>query len=178
MLSEFVNLAWLGYFWPKRWRRRGSDAKGVFVCSISELQNFEYRKVHLVGVWDHAHTILIGPKSRDNTKGYHIITPLFRPNNSSTILVNRGFVSADIVKAHPEWLAQERGEVQVMGLLRSSQEKNTFTPENNPEKGEWYWVDVEAIAERAGGLEYGVQPVYIESTFGKNHALTCCEKES
>lgn len=44
--------------------------------------------------------------------------------------------------------------------------RNSFTPENNPEKGEWYWVDVNAIAAYAGGVERGVQPVYVEAVFG------------
>ncbi len=54
-----------------------------------------------------------------------------------------------------------------MGLLTQGQEKPQFMPENKPEKGEWYWVDVNALAAaHAGGAGTGIQPVLIEALFG------------
>lgn len=103
-------------------------------------------------------------------KGYHIITPLIRFDDASTILVNRGFVSAEQCKSI-DVLSKEKGPVQLEGLLRTSQVRNSFTPDNIPEKGEWYWVDVNALAEHAGGSSRGVQPVYIEATFGSYISL-------
>lgn len=134
--------------------------------SIVELPNFEYRKVLLTGVWDHTHSFLLGPKSRENVPGYNLITPLIRPSGSSAILVNRGFVSSDLIKSHPDLLTKESGVTDALGLLRSSQVKNRFTPDNKPENGEWYWADVDAMAEYAGGEAAGVQPVYVEAVFG------------
>ncbi len=51
-------------------------------------------------------------------------------------------------------------------MLRTSQPRNYFTPDNHPEKGEWFWVDVDAIAQYAGGEAANVQPVYVEEIFG------------
>lgn len=121
--------------------------------------------MQLTGIWDHSHSILLGPKTRENVQGYQIITPLIRPDGGSTVLVNRGFVSTDILK-NPAALANETGVVELVGLLRVSQVKNNFTPDNIPEKGEWYWADVNAMANYAGGEQRGVQPVYIEAIFG------------
>ncbi|KAF8323278.1 hypothetical protein DL93DRAFT_2050143 [Clavulina sp. PMI_390] len=137
--------------------------------NIIELPNFEYRKVLVSGVWDHAHSILLGPKSRENVQGYNIITPLVRSDGASTILVNRGFVSSELIK-NPAALAKHTGVVEVLGLLRCSQVKNSFTPDNKPGKGEWYWADVEAIANFAGGEANGVQPVYVEAIFDGDSA--------
>lgn len=134
--------------------------------SLVELPNFEYRRVQLSGVWDHAHSILLGPKTRENLKGYNLITPLVRFDGGSTVLINRGFVSEDTVKTNPAVLSKDKDKVLVEGLLRTSQLRNSFTPDNSPEKGEWYWADVSAMANYAGGEEQGVQPVYIESIFG------------
>lgn len=138
--------------------------------NLVELPNFEYRRVQLSGVWDHAHSILLGPKTRENLKGYNLITPLVRFDGGSTVLINRGFVSEDTVKKNPGVLSKDTSTVHVEGLLRTSQLRNSFTPDNNPEKGEWYWADVNAMANYAGGEEQGVQPVYIESIFDGNPA--------
>jgi surfeit locus 1 family protein len=138
--------------------------------SIIEVPNFEYRKVQLAGVWDHTRSMLLGPKTYENVKGYQVVTPLVRFDGGSTVLVNRGFVSSEALK-NLNVLTKETGPVQLVGLLRASQAQNTFTPENRPEKGEWYWADVPAMAEYAGAEARGVQPVYIEAIFGRQQRL-------
>ena len=51
-------------------------------------------------------------------------------------------------------------------MLRTAQKRNRFTPDNHPEKNEWYWIDVETMAECAGGEKANVQPVFVEEIFG------------
>lgn len=72
----------------------------------------------------------------------------------------------EIVRNNPSVLAKDTGKVEVLGMLRASQERNSFTPDNLPEKGQWYWADVDAMAQYAGGADVGVQPVYIDAVFG------------
>lgn len=51
----------------------------------------------------------------------------------------------------------------VEGLLRSGEQKaSSFVPENNPEKNEWYSLDLEAMANQSGA-----QPVVVEMILGK-----------
>lgn len=118
----------------------------------------------MLGKWDHKHSILVGPRVRDGTPGYHLITPLIR-SDGSTVLVDRGFISQDFANAakRPQ---DEDGEVEVTGMLRMSQVRNSFTPDNHPEKGEWFWADVDALVEYAGGEKAGVQAVFVEELFG------------
>ena len=59
----------------------------------------------------------------------------------------------------PDGLPQ--GVVTVEGLLREPWKKNMFTPENRPEKGEFYFPDVVPMA----GLT-GSQAVWVEETMG------------
>ncbi|KAI0931688.1 hypothetical protein AcW2_000527 [Taiwanofungus camphoratus] len=92
--------------------------------------------------------------------------PLIRADGS-TVLVDRGFVSKEM--ANDAKRRQEDGEVEILGLLRTSHVRNSFTPDNNPQKGEWYWTDVDAMAEYAGGERSGVQPVFVEEIF-EGHA--------
>jgi len=130
----------------------------------STLSDFTYRKFIAEGRWDYAHTVLIGPRVRDGTKGFHVITPLIRKGRS-TILVDRGFVSDEFGEL-TNWRKGEDVEpALVLGMLRTSQPRNYFTPDNHPEKGEWFWVDVDAIAQYAGGEAANVQPLYVEEIF-------------
>ncbi|THH09605.1 hypothetical protein EW145_g1898 [Phellinidium pouzarii] len=133
--------------------------------NIDALSDFAFRKVRVKGRWDHAHTILIGPRVRDGTKGVNVISPLVR-TDGSTVLVDRGFVSDEHINDQ-QWRnsTQDSEEVEVLGMLRMSQKRNHFTPDNHPEKGEWYWVDVDALAENAGGKAAEVQPVFVEAIF-------------
>ena len=127
------------------------------------------------GMWDYAHTIIVGPRTRDGTAGYHVITPLVR-SNGTTVLVDRGFVSKDAIEKFTK-AADTSEEVFVQGMLRVSQVRNSFTPDNHPEKGEWYWIDADAMAEYAGGEKANVQPVLVEEIFGTHSVrftVVCC----
>ncbi|KAG6911618.1 hypothetical protein DXG01_011921 [Tephrocybe rancida] len=128
--------------------------------NMSVIPEFVYRKVSLKGRWDHARTILLIPRVRDGVHGAHVVTPLIR-ENGSTVLVDRGFVSNDFISN----FQNEDGEVEIVGMLRTSQPRNSFTPDNKPEEGKWYWTDVDAMAEHAGGQQAGVQPVFVEQIF-------------
>jgi len=45
-------------------------------------------------------------------------------------------------------------------------EKNLFTPDNIPEKGEWYFFDLPKLTQWFGGEEKNIQPVFLEEVFG------------
>ncbi|KAF8203020.1 mitochondrial protein required for respiration [Pholiota molesta] len=134
--------------------------------NLSVIPEFVFRKVLITGRYDHAHTMLLSPRVREGVHGVHVVTPLVR-ENGSTILVDRGFVSNDFVSSINS--EEEMGEVEVLGMLRTSQPRNTFTPNNEPEKGLWYWTDVDKMAEYAGGEPANVQPVFVEQIF-EGHA--------
>ncbi|KAH7886146.1 SURF1 family-domain-containing protein [Phlebopus sp. FC_14] len=129
--------------------------------NVSVIPNFVYRRVLLRGRWDHAHTMLLGPRVREGSHGYHVITPLVR-SDGSTVLVDRGFIAKDFAETYDR---SEEAEVEVQGMLRTSHRRNSFTPDNRPVEGAWYWADIDAMAEYAGGEASGVQPVFIEQIF-------------
>jgi surfeit locus 1 family protein len=108
--------------------------------------------------------MLLGPRVLDGINGFHLITPLVRPNGS-TVLVDRGFISEH--NATKKKYPTPDGSVEVYGMLRESQARNNFTPDNDPAKGEWYWADVTAMAEYARGESSNVQPVLVEEIFGE-----------
>ncbi|KOS21906.1 Cytochrome oxidase assembly protein shy1 [Escovopsis weberi] len=123
------------------------------------IHDFDYRRVLATGRLRHDQEMLIGPRMRDGQDGFMVITPLERAGGASTILVNRGWIS----KRHraqatrPDSLPA--GTVTIEGLLREPWKKNMFTPENRPDKGEFYFPDVKQMAELTGS-----QPVWVEAT--------------
>jgi surfeit locus 1 family protein len=132
--------------------------------SLSVIPDFVFRRVLLKGRWDHAHSMLLEPRVREGVHGAHVVTPLIR-EDGSTVLVDRGFISKEIsiLSAYQ----REGGEVEVLGMLRTSQSRNSFTPDNHPDEGVWHWTDVDAMANYAGGERAGVQPVFVEQIFGE-----------
>jgi surfeit locus 1 family protein len=83
--------------------------------------------------------------------------------------VNRGFIS-NTVADEGTWSRPEN-DVEVVGMIRVSQPRNYFTPDNHPEEGMWYWTDVDAMAQYAGGEQANVQPVFVEQIYGKQKEL-------
>ncbi|MBW0581974.1 hypothetical protein O181_121689, partial [Austropuccinia psidii MF-1] len=57
---------------------------------------FEYRKVKLIGRFDHSQGILIQSRTRDSELEYHVITLFYRDDGGDSILVNRGFIKREI----------------------------------------------------------------------------------
>lgn len=138
--------------------------------SLSVIPEFVYRRVVLEGKWDKEHAMIFTPRVREGAHGVNVVMPLVR-ENGSTILVDRGFVSKEQLSSGA--LFQEDGLVEIIGMLRISQKRNSFTPDNQPENGKWYWTDVEAMANYAGGEKAGVQPVFVEQIFGMYYAESC-----
>jgi hypothetical protein len=40
--------------------------------------------------------------------------------------------------------------VRVEGIVRASEPRGSFVPDNDPAAGQWFWVDVPALAKAAG----------------------------
>ena len=91
--------------------------------------------------------------------GYWVMTPL-RTDAGWTVLVNRGFVSADARDRAARRAGEPEGRVAVAGLLRISEPGGGFLHSNDPARDRWYSRDVAAIAA-ARGLG-PVAPYYID----------------
>lgn len=127
------------------------------------IKEFDYRRVHARGRFLHDKEMLIGPRIRDGQNGYFVVTPLEREGAASTVLVNRGWIPKKFKrKEDRDKEALPQGDVVVEGLLREPWAKNFFTPDNNPEKKEFYFPDVGQMAEVSGS-----EPVWVEETMGE-----------
>ncbi|KAI1366635.1 SURF1 family-domain-containing protein [Xylaria arbuscula] len=138
------------------------------------IHDFDFRRVVARGRYRHDLEMLVGPRMRDGEDGYMVITPLEREEEevdnrsgvkgkgkgTTTVLVNRGWVAKKFRRQRDRGPgALPTGEVVVEGLLREPWKKNMFTPENRPDKGEFYFPDVKQMAELTGS-----QAVWVEQT--------------
>lgn len=145
------------------------------------IPEFDYRRIVATGEFRHDQEMLIGPRMHEGEEGYIVITPLERKtatttttttttteqsendDSKNTVLINRGWISKKFKNQSDRPEGVPRGEVVVEGLLREPIKKNYFTPDNRPDKGEFYFPDVQQMAELTGS-----QPVLIEETMGKS----------
>ncbi|KAI5812649.1 COX1 assembly protein-like protein Shy1 [Pyronema omphalodes] len=123
------------------------------------IEEFDYRRVVATGRFRHDQEMLVGPRLREGENGFQVVTPLERENGAK-ILVNRGWISKK-KKDHRDRDSEAlpEGEVTVEGLLRAPWKKNMFTPENRPEINEFYFPDIDQMAQLVQA-----QPVWIEET--------------
>ena len=80
--------------------------------------------------------------------GWWVLTP-FDTDRGFTVLVNRGFIPADMAMPAPP-----AGPQRIGGLLRVTEPGGAFLRSNDPAHGRWYSRDVAAIAaaQRLGAV--------------------------
>ncbi|CAB4490115.1 uncharacterized protein OCT59_022897 [Rhizophagus irregularis] len=123
---------------------------------LDVLKDYLYRRVKTSGKFLHDQELYLGPRTFKNKLGYYVITPLER-ENGTTILVKRGWIPREKIDPSTRPVGQIQGKVSVEGLLKGSEKKTWFVPENNPEKNQWYWLDVDTMAQITGS-----QPILVE----------------
>lgn len=98
-------------------------------------------------------------RTRRGNVGFQLITPL-EQEDGRIILVNRGWVPTDFREpdTRPESLID--GPVRVTGILRMPAEKHWAQPDNDPLKNQWFYVDVNHMAEDTGAEL--ASPYYLE----------------
>jgi surfeit locus 1 family protein len=90
--------------------------------------------------------------------GYQVLNAL-QLDTGGIVLVDRGFAPL-AWKDGGLRTPPSSGEVEVTGLLRPPEERNTFTPADQPDKGLWFTRDPAAVATKLGLSE--VAPFVID----------------
>ena len=132
--------------------------------------DFDYRRIVAHGTFRHEQEMLVGPRIREGVAGYLVITPFEIVSRdgkeTATILVNRGWISREqrSQRSRARYAGGlPRGLVRVEGMLRAPWKRNFFTPDSRPDKGEFYFPDVNEMAALTNSL-----PVWVEATMGES----------
>lgn len=106
----------------------------------------EYRRLFLEGWFLHDQEAHLLGRTHSGQVVYHIMTPLLL-ESGSIILVDRGWVPA-IISAKDPNIQRPEGVVKVDAYIKTKTSQNFFTPQNNYEKKELYFVDPVEFAQR------------------------------
>ncbi|KAL4122605.1 hypothetical protein QTP88_014902 [Uroleucon formosanum] len=127
-----------------------------------ELKSLEYRRVKVVGEFDHSKELYLGPRScltdggaensnglfSGSTKsGYYVITPFKLSNKPYTILVNRGWVSMKNKNPVSRSSGQVAGEIELEGVVRLTEPRPQFVSKNVADSRFWAYRDLEAMSK-------------------------------
>ncbi|XP_018417568.1 PREDICTED: surfeit locus protein 1 [Nanorana parkeri] len=141
----------------------------------TELEKLEYRPVKVRGHFDHSKELYLQPRTlmdpekeaqeagqitSNTNSGAHVVTPFYCTDLGVTILVNRGFVSKKKINPETRIKGQVEGEVDLVGIVRHSENRQPFVPENDPERNRWYYRNLEAMSKLTGA-----EPILIDASF-------------
>lgn len=118
-----------------------------------------FRAAYAEGVYLNDQEKYLMARTRRGNVGFQLITPLEQPDGR-IILVNRGWVPQDYrePETRPESLIE--GPVRVSGVLRLPKQKHWAQPENDALRNQWFYVDVNHMAEDTGAEL--ASPYYLE----------------
>lgn len=107
----------------------------------------EYGRVKVAGTFEHGREFFLAARSLKNKVGLQVIVP-FKTDDGRVVLFDRGW--APDRNAATQAAAQATGKVEVTGIVRRSQTKARFAPENVPDKNVWFQADVPLMRKLAG----------------------------
>ena len=112
--------------------------------------DYEYRHVRALGRYLPGEILIFRSSApaladRNVGPGYQVLAP-FTLAGGGTILVNRGFAPTAWKDQPGIQTAPPAGEVELVGLMRGPEDRNAFTPNDDPGKGLFYTRDPAAMA--------------------------------
>jgi surfeit locus 1 family protein len=128
----------------------------------------EFHPVVTEGILLNDREILLHAIGLRGGAGFDVLTPL-REEDGRIVFINRGFVPRELRDS----VVGPGGVVHIAGRLRLPPARNPgwFVPDNRPDRGEWFWIDLPAMAAAArlpaDGLS-NVAPFYIDADAAPN----------
>jgi surfeit locus 1 family protein len=127
-------------------------------------QTHEFRKIEVSGTFLHDKEILVHGLYQHNDqasvlKGFYVFTPL-QLEKGGIVIMNRGFVPDAVKEPQKRAQSQAAGIVTLIGLLRASETRTMFVPENQPLREEWFVRSIPDMAAARGLMR--VAPFLIE----------------
>jgi surfeit locus 1 family protein len=110
----------------------------------------EYGRVRVAGTFLHDKEFYLAARSLKDKVGMQVVTPL-RTESGAIVLFDRGWIPSEQKDPAKRAEGQLPGRVELTGIVRRSQVKRQFAPDNDPAKNFWFHVDVPLMRQMAGG---------------------------
>lgn len=128
--------------------------------AVEDMDEWRFRRVEIAGRFLNDKELHLIGKSYKGTAGYHVLTP-FVTDEGLTIFVNRGWVSQKQRRAADRPNTLIEGPTEVEGVIRESDRKGYFVPENEPHNDIWFTVRPGPMAEHLS-LSGPIAPYYVD----------------
>jgi len=110
----------------------------------------EYGRARISGSFLHDREFYLAARGPKEEVGLHVITPL-KADDGRVVLFDRGFIPSPKKDPKTRAAGQIAGHVDLVGIVRRSQIKRQFAPDNDPAKNFWFHVDVPLMRQMAAG---------------------------
>lgn len=175
-LIVLAMMLWLGFWQLDRLaQRRDFNASLLAARADQPLdlnreaipnEHMAFRPVQVTGSYDNAESILLRNQSLEGVNGVHLITPLRIDGSDRAVLIDRGWLPAEVQREQNLAPYIVAGPVTVTGIAMAAQERpdRALAPYDLPLPGEeriraWLRVDIPRIEAQVG---YPLLPFYIE----------------
>jgi len=174
-LVAFAMLAGLGVWQVKRLHWKQDMIARIQVRAAAEPvtlaeamarrgagQDIRHARVVLEGRFQHGDELHLYSLAGGRA-GWRVITPMAL-SSGGIVLVDRGFVPHRSKQSEARMAGQVKDVVQVVGRVRLPQPRDAFAADNDPQKNEWYWRDLDAMgaAVLEGPKAASLVPVFVE----------------
>ena len=132
--------------------QRAATASPIRLQELGPPQENRFRRVQLVGRFDHRAEIFLTGRTYEGNAGFHVVTP-FLDASGMQILVNRGWVSEEYRPQEKRAFSLTEGDTELEAIIRLPQKRGYFVPENEPQKGFWFTLIPAEIAAFLGREE-------------------------
>ena len=123
----------------------------------------EYGRVKVAGTFMHDKEFHLAARSLKNKVGMQVVTPL-KTDDGRIVLFDRGWIPSEKKEPAQRAEGQVAGRVELTGIVRRSQIKGRFVPDNAPDKNVWFQVDVPLMRQLAGAApDPGLDTFFLEA---------------
>ena len=133
-------------------------SEGLNSTPIQYSQNINksYQRVTLVGKYNFKNQIYLYNLNKKGQPGFDVITP-FETLNKENVLINRGWIKKEFKNNS----AINSSSANIKGLLKESNRKNIFTPNNDLKENIWFSINLNEI-QKMTGKKFNKFIVYLE----------------
>ncbi len=125
----------------------------------------EYRQAYANGRYDFGGEVYLQNQAYQNRPGYRVLTPFLLGDSGKVVYVDRGWVSLDVMDSMDEINLNSQDDLQISGVIRLSQEKNSYGIDPDKDKPSdsrfWLIVNLQKLQKRESRE---VLPIYIQLT--------------
>lgn len=158
---QFVRLEWKNNLIVALEKEYRVDASKIPLRQKDFSGGTLFRRGFVEGRFTSGSMIFLVPRVSDAKVGGHILMSFQPDGYDSPVLVNRGWAPSrdEALKC----TGSDLQHVRLIGVMRRPLRDNVFVPHNNPEKAEWYRMDMPQIAAYTKNALLQDRVLYVES---------------